>query len=56
MAGGEVTGGFVGGLRLIGDPVVDRADALDAQSETAELPRRAQGALTSVQLSHELAA
>jgi hypothetical protein len=33
------TGGFVGGLRLVSDPVVDRADAFsDEQSDTAELP------------------
>jgi hypothetical protein len=39
----EVTGGSVGGLRLVGDPVVDRADAFsDEQSETAELPSPAE--------------
>jgi hypothetical protein len=40
---GEVTGpGGTAPIRLIGDPVVDRADAFtDEQSDTAELPRPA---------------
>ena len=39
----EMTGEFVGGMRLIGDPIVDRADAFsEEQSDTAELPSAAE--------------
>jgi len=40
MGEGEVTGDRMAGMRLVGEPTVDRADAFsDDQSDTAELPR-----------------